>query len=92
MGQRTDPAGDVAPGQSSSRSRRLEGLVANAGMMVAARYVVAALGWLGTLIIVRSLSVDQFGRLSFVFSLILLIAVFADLGIGSLSIKGLLDG
>ncbi|MDQ4068432.1 MAG: oligosaccharide flippase family protein, partial [Actinomycetota bacterium] len=59
--------------------------------MVAARYVVAALGWIGTLIIVRSLSVPQFGQLSFVFSLILLIAVFADLGIGRLSVKGLVD-
>ena len=92
MGQRLDPAGDLAAGPVSGRSPRLEGLVVNAGVMVGARYVVAALGWLGTLIIVRSLSVDQFGRLSFVFSLILLIAVFADLGIGRLSIKGLLDG
>lgn len=77
---------------ASAGSAPPRGLVANAGMMVAARYVVAALGWLGTLMIVRSLSVPEFGRLSFVFSLILLIAVFADLGIGRLSIKGLLDG
>ncbi|MDQ3898476.1 MAG: flippase, partial [Actinomycetota bacterium] len=91
MQQRTGTADD-APGHATSRSPRREGLVVNAGMMVAARYVVAALGWLGTLIIVRTLSVAQFGQLSFVFSLILLIAVFADLGIGRLSIKGLLDG
>ena len=70
----------------------LDGLVANAGVMVAARYVVAALGWLGTLFIVRTLSVSEFGRLSFVLSLVLLVAIFADLGIGRLSIKGLLDG
>ena len=60
--------------------------------MVAARYVVAALGWLGTLIIVRSLSVAEFGRLSFALSLVMLVSVFADLGLGRLSIKGLLDG
>lgn len=71
---------------------QLGGLVANAGAMVAARYIVAALGWLGTLIIVRSLSVAQFGRLAFVLSLVTLVSVFADLGIGRLSIKGLLDG
>jgi O-antigen/teichoic acid export membrane protein len=84
----------VATGVTQHRPRRpgRDGLVVNAGMMVGARYIVAALGWLGTLIIVRSLSVAQFGRFSFVFSLILLIAVFADLGIGRLSIKGLLDG
>lgn len=77
---------------ASGPSSPVGGLVANAGMMVAARYIVAALGWVGTLIIVRSLSVPQFGRFSFVFSLILLVAVFADLGIGRLSLKGLLDG
>lgn len=71
---------------------QLGGLVANAGVMVAARYIVAALGWLGTLFIVRTLSVSEFGRLSFVLSLVLLVAIFADLGIGRLSIKGLLDG
>lgn len=64
----------------------------NAAVMVAARYLVAALGWLGTLVIVRSLPVSAFGRLSFVLSLVLLVAVFADLGIGRLSVKGLLDG
>ncbi len=92
MRQRTDAGGGRAPGDASGRAPELGGLVANAGVMVAARYVVAALGWLGTLVIVRNLSVSEFGRLSFVFSLILLIAVFADLGIGRLSIKGLLDG
>ena len=91
MRQRIDPSGVGTARDTSVRSSRVEALVANAGMMVAARYVVAALGWLGTLIIVRSLSVPQFGRFSFVFSLILLIAVFADLGIGRLSIKGLLE-
>lgn len=92
MQQRTGTAGGSPAGQASDVASRRDGLVVNAGKMVAARYVVAALGWLGTLIIVRSLSPSQFGQLSFVFSLILLVAVFADLGIGRLSIKGLLDG
>ena len=90
MRQEAPPAG--AADEAPAGSPRLGGLVANAGVMVAARYVVAALGWLGTLLIVRTLPVEAYGRLSFVFSLILLIAVFSDLGIGRLSIKGLLDG
>ena len=91
MRPRTDRGVGLAP-ERSTTSPRPGGLVANAGMMLAARYIVAALGWLGTLLIVRSLTVPEFGQLSFVFSLILLVAVFADLGIGRLSIKGLLDG
>lgn len=92
MGQGIDPASGVTPGEGFGRAPRPQGLVVNAGMMVAGRYLVAALGWIGTLVIVRSLSVPQFGQFSFVFSLILLIAVFADLGVGRLSLKGLLDG
>lgn len=91
MGQAIDPGSGASGAEAPDRSPRVRGLVANAGMMVGARYVVAALGWIGTLVIVRSLSVPQFGQFSFVFSLILLIAVFADLGIGRLSLKGLLD-
>ena len=66
-------------------------LLTNTGALVTARYVVAALGWVGTLVIVRHLSVDEFGRFSFVFSLFGLLAVFTELGLGRVAIKGLLD-
>ena len=64
-------------------------LVSNTAVLVAGRYSVAALGWLGTLVVIRSLSVEQFGRFSFVFSLLGLLAVFTELGIGRVAIKGL---
>ena len=64
-------------------------LVSSTAALVAARYSVAALGWLGTVIVIRSLSVEQFGRFSFVFSLLGLLAVFTELGIGRVAIKGL---
>jgi O-antigen/teichoic acid export membrane protein len=60
--------------------------------MVGARYVVAALGWAGTVLIVRHLSVEQWGAFSFVFSLLGLLAVFTELGLGRVAIKGLVDG
>ena len=66
-------------------------LVTNTATMVAARYVVAALGWAGTLLIVRHLSVEQWGAFSFVFSLLGLLAVLTELGLGRVAIKGLLD-
>lgn len=67
-------------------------LLANAGALVAARYMVAALGWAGTLLIVRDLSVDQWGRFSFVFSLLGLLTVVTDLGIGRVAVKGMVGG
>jgi len=66
-------------------------LIANAGAMLAARWVVAALGWLGTILIVRRLSVAEFGRFTFVFSLLGLLSVFTELGLARNSVKGLLN-
>lgn len=66
-------------------------MVANAGALVLSRLGVAALGWAGTLLIVRRLTVEQFGRFSFVFSFLGLVAVLSELGIGRASIRGLLD-
>ncbi|MGH2351456.1 MAG: flippase [Chloroflexota bacterium] len=66
-------------------------LATNAGAMVAARYAVAALGWLGTIVMVRRLSVAEFGRFTFVFSLLGMTAVFTELGLGRMAIKGLVD-
>lgn len=82
--------GRGAPVSAASEPGRA--LVANTAAMVGARYVVAALGWAGTVLIVRHLSVEQWGAFSFVFSLLGLLAVFTELGLGRLAIKGLLDG
>ncbi|HEV3402511.1 MAG TPA: oligosaccharide flippase family protein [Acidimicrobiales bacterium] len=77
--------------QGTVTSAPARALVANTAAMVGARYVVAALGWAGTLLIVRHLSVEQWGAFSFVFSLLGLLAVFTELGLGRVAIKGLLD-
>ena len=77
----------------ASRPREGDGrtILTNTGALVAGRYVVAALGWAGTLLIVRNLSVDEWGRFSFVFSLLGLLAVVTELGIGRVALKGLVD-
>lgn len=66
-------------------------LVTNTAALVTGRYAVAALGWLGTLLIIRSLSVEEWGRFSFVFSLLGVLAIFTELGVGRVAIKGLLE-
>ncbi|MDQ6797018.1 MAG: flippase [Actinomycetota bacterium] len=67
-----------------------QALVSNTGALLAGRYTVAALGWLGTLLIVRTLSAEQWGRFSFVFSFLGVLSVFTELGVGGIAIKGLL--
>lgn len=64
-------------------------MAANAGVLVGARYVVACLGWLGTVVIVRRLSVAEFGRFTFVFSLLAMVSVLSEMGLGRVAIQGL---
>lgn len=46
--------------------------------MLASRFVVAGLGWVGTLLIVRELSRSDYGSFAFVFSLLGLLGLVAD--------------
>ena len=67
------------------------GLLGNAGALFGSRLIVAALGWAGTVLIVRTLSREQWGQFSFIFGLLGLLAVFTDLGVGRVAIAGLVD-
>lgn len=66
-------------------------LLADAGTLLAGRLTVAVLGWAGTLLIVRSLSVDEFGRFAFIFGFLGLVATLTELGIGRVAVAGILD-
>ncbi|MDP9070899.1 MAG: flippase [Actinomycetota bacterium] len=78
---------EAAAGQVPARSA----LLTNAGALVAGRLGVAALGWAGTILIVRNLSVDEFGRFSFIFGFLGLLSIVTDLGIGRVAIAGVVD-
>lgn len=65
--------------------------MANAGALVAGRVGVAVVGWVGTLLIVRSLTVDEFGRFSFIFGFLGLVATVTELGIGRLAVAGIVS-
>lgn len=65
------------------------GLLRHASSLVVSRYLVAALGWAGTVLIVRELSIDEWGRFSFVFSALALLSIVTDLQLGRVAIKGL---
>ncbi len=59
----------------------------NAGTLLGSRLVRAGLGWAGTVVIVRSLSIEEFGRFTLVFTVLGLMALVTDLGIGRQAVR-----
>lgn len=68
-----------------------ERIFGNTATLVASRVGVAAFGWAGTLLIVRTLSVDAFGRFTLIFGVLSLMAVVTDMGTGRIAIAGVAD-
>jgi len=60
-------------------------------VLVAGRYAVAALAWVGTVVIVRQLTVEQFGEYSVIFSLLGIVGFIADLRISRVVLADVLD-
>ena len=60
--------------------------------VLASRVVVAALGWVGSIIVARSLSAPEWGQFSFVFALLGVMAIVTDLGVGRVVLAKLIDG
>lgn len=60
-----------------------------AGNLAAGRYAAAALGWAGSLVLVRVLSAKAWGEYSLIFGVIALIGTFADLQIGRVVLREL---
>ena len=65
--------------------------VHNSIALLLSRVVVAAMGWVGSIIIARALSPDDWGMFSFVFGLLGLLSVVTDLGVGRVVLARLMD-
>jgi O-antigen/teichoic acid export membrane protein len=79
-------------GWSGTRPRSEEAtLVSSSAALVVSRIAVAAMGWAGTVLIVRSLSTGDWGRFSFIFGFLGILSVITDLGVGRIALAGLLD-
>jgi O-antigen/teichoic acid export membrane protein len=65
-------------------------LLSGASVLVAGRYAVAALAWVGTIIIVRQLTVEEFGEYSVIFSLLGIVGFIADLRISRIVLADVL--
>lgn len=79
------------PGPPARRGRRRDELVSNTGAMLVGRVAVAAMGWAGTLLITRHLTKAQFGQFTLVFSILGMLSIVTEMGIGRLAINGLMN-
>ncbi|MHB9861073.1 flippase [Streptomyces sp. YIM S03343] len=71
---------------SKAPSKAPVGLFANVGAMTTGRLVTSALTWIASLIIVRSLSPDDFGKFTFIFSVFGMLSIITDLQIGRIAV------
>ena len=71
--------------------RRSGSLLSGAGVLVAGRYVVAALGWIGTVIIANQLTAGDFGRFSTIVSILAIVGFVADLKLSRIVLRDVLD-
>lgn len=66
-------------------------LLSNTRILIGGRLLGAALAWGGTVLIVRTLTQAEFGDFSFVFSLLAIVSIVADLGLGRIAVSGVMD-
>ena len=65
-------------------------MLSGAGVLVVGRYVVAALAWVGTLIVVRELTEPDFGRYQLILSLLGIVGFIADLKLSRIVLRDLM--
>jgi O-antigen/teichoic acid export membrane protein len=69
----------AAPSAIPGAPKASGSVLTGAGMMLASRMTVAVLGWIGTILIARSLSEEDWGAYSLIFSIIGIVGLVADL-------------
>jgi O-antigen/teichoic acid export membrane protein len=74
---------------SAGRDTNKTSLAANAFSLIASRLMVAAMGWVGTLIIVHRLSERDWGRFSFVFAFLATLSIFTGVTSPRVVFRGL---
>lgn len=83
---------EVSRAGPDERHLRASGsLLSGAGLMLSSRAVVAVLAWTGTLMVARRLSPEAFGAYSFVFNLLGLLGMLADLETSRVVVREVVD-
>ncbi len=63
----------------------------NTAALITGRVGVALAGWAGTVLIARDLGTEGFGQFTLVFSLLGMLSIITDLGVGRVAVAALLD-
>lgn len=84
-------AASEAPQSAADGPKAATSLLSGTGVLFAGRMVVAAMGWFGTLLIIRHLSVVDFGAFSFIFNLLGLLGLLADFQISRIVVREVID-
>lgn len=61
-------------------------IVGNSTWLLSSRLVVAAIQWFTTLLIIRNLSVDDFGTFSLIFGILGMLSIITDMGLGRVAL------
>jgi O-antigen/teichoic acid export membrane protein len=78
-------------GAGRPRKRRDE-LVSNTGAMLTGRVLVAAMGWTGTILLTKSLTKPEFGQFTLVFTILGMLSIVTEMGVGRVAINGMMNG
>lgn len=66
-------------------------VVVNSTWLLSSRVVVAAIQWFTTLLIIRNLSVDEFGTFALIFGILGMLSIITDLGLGRVAVSLLME-
>lgn len=84
-------AGPSPSGRRRGAPRASSSALGGAGLLAAGRYSIAILGWAGTALIARTLTNEDFGAFTFVFSFLGLIGFLTDLRMSRLVLSALIE-
>lgn len=78
---------DDFPDEATSAPEGRRSIVANSAWMVGGRLLVAVIQWSTTLLIIRTLSVDEFGQFSLIFGILGMLSIITDMGLGRVAVR-----
>ncbi len=78
-------------GEGSADPRGTSSISMNSSWMLGSRLMVAVIQWLTTLLIIRHLSLDQFGAFSLIFGILGMLSMVTDMGLGRIAVSMLID-
>ncbi len=78
---------DDFPDEATPAPGGRKSIVANSVWMVGGRLLVAAIQWSTSILIIRTLTVDEFGQFSLIFGVLGMLSIITDMGLGRVAVS-----